>query len=286
MKVSALAVAGALLAASVAWSESAEDYRRAAEAGDRRAQSRLALMYRAGREVSQSDAEAFRWFREAALAGDAAAQHYLGLFYLGGVGTDIDLDQASLWLRRCAEINQPETLLSLVWFALEEGWLPHGAVHTAALLRNAAEQGYSAASYALGFSRLGHEAMQQADPGLQQSAERGTSEVQFQLGMSLLAGRAALTRSEEAVVWFRRAAAQGDARAMRSLGVAHLTGRGAPEDAILAYEWFRLAERHGSAVAGRDADHLEALVGREMLGLERGREQARDLDGADPQPEP
>ena len=216
------------------------------------------------RPSTQNDAQSFRWFREAALAGDPAAQHYLGLFYLGGVGTEIDLEGATLWLRRCAELNQPERLLSLAWFTLNENGLPHGAVHTAALLRNLAELGYRVAQYSLGIfrrDRAGETAEEDGETWLRQSAERGYAEAQFQLGLALLGGSELSADPEEAVAWFRRAAKQEDARAMRNLGVAHFTGRGVARDVATAYRWFWLAARHGSAAAGQDVRYLEALLG-------------------------
>ncbi len=71
---------------------------------------------------------------------------------------------------------------------------------------------------------------------------------------------------------------------MRGLGVAYLTGRGATQDTKQAHVWFRRAERHGSALAGRDADHLEELLGRETFGLAPGREQPPGLESTDPVP--
>ena len=269
-----------------AGSEEAEAYLRAAEAGDRRAQSRLGVMYRTGRGIAQSDAKAFRWFREAALAGDAAAQHYLGLFYLSGVGTDIDLEEATVWLRRCAELNEPETLLSLAWFTLDENRLPHHAVHTAALLRNTAELGYAVAQYSLGVfrqDRAGEAPAEEALAWLRQSAEGGLPEAQFQLGVALLDGRGVPPQPEEALTWFSRAAERGFARAMRNLGVAYLVGRGVDRDVAVAYRWFWLAARHGSAAARQDVDHLEALLGDDVLRQARAAglawERAQALSG-------
>jgi TPR repeat protein len=251
-----------------AGSEAADAIRRKAAAGDRDAQSHLGVMYRMGRGVPQDDARSFRWFREAALAGDPAAQHYLGLFYLSGVGTEIDLDEATRWLRGCADLNQPERLMSLAWFTLKDNGLPHGAVHTAALLRNLAEQGNAAAQYSLGIFRRDRPddtAEEDGETWLRQSAERGYAEAQFQLGLALLEGSKLSGDPDEAVAWFRFAAEQGHPRAMRNLGVARWTGRGVAADAAIAFRWFWLAARHGSAIAVHDVRHLEGLLAVDLL---------------------
>lgn len=239
------------------------EYLREAEAGDRRAQSRLGVMYRVGRGVEQDDAQAFRWLREAALAGDPAAQHYIGLFYLSGVGTEIDLDAAALWLRRCAEINEPEKLMSLAWFSLDEHRMPHGAVHAAALLRNLAEQGHAGAQYGLGVlggKRDDEVTGADVQAWLREAAQRGHPSAQLRVGMALLQGEAGQVRAEEGVAWLVRAAEQGNERAMRNLGVVHFTGRGVPKDAVLAYQWFWLASQHGSETARHDVRYLDTLL--------------------------
>ncbi len=251
-----------------AGSEELDASHRTAEMGNCDSQSQLGVIYRMGRGVSQNDAQSFRWFRKAARAGDPAAQHYLGLFYLGGVGTEIDLEEATRWLRRCAELNQPERLLSLAWFTLDENGLPHAAVHTAALLRNLAEQGYAVAQYSLGIfrrDRAGETAAEDGETWLRQSAERGYAEAQFQLGLALLEGSELSADPTEAVAWFRSAAKQGDARAMRNLGVAHFMGRGIARDVAAAYRWFWLAARYGSAAAGQDVRYLEAMLAIDLL---------------------
>jgi len=62
-----------------------EATRRAAQAGDPRAQRQLGEMYAAGRGTAVDHAQAVRWYRAAADRGDAEAQYRLGVFLDYGV---------------------------------------------------------------------------------------------------------------------------------------------------------------------------------------------------------
>ncbi|MCQ2395146.1 MAG: hypothetical protein MJ249_12760 [Kiritimatiellae bacterium] len=74
--------------------QAVEWYRKAADAGDARAQCNLGVMYDQGRGVEKDEKQAVEWFRKAAAAGDARAQCYLGLMYEYGKGVEIDLMKA------------------------------------------------------------------------------------------------------------------------------------------------------------------------------------------------
>lgn len=65
-----------------------------AERGDAEAQSRLGVMYAAGRGVPQDYVAAVKWYRLAAEQGNAKAQHNLGVMYDKGRGVRRDLAEA------------------------------------------------------------------------------------------------------------------------------------------------------------------------------------------------
>jgi hypothetical protein len=75
----------------------------AAEAGDARAQSLLALMYYRGRGLPQDDRVAAGWFRGAAEQGDTAAQFYLGGMYSEGRGVPQVYAEAARFYQMAAE---------------------------------------------------------------------------------------------------------------------------------------------------------------------------------------
>jgi uncharacterized protein len=101
------------LSASGRHIDAADLYRPLAEAGDRRAQTRLAWMFEAGRGVARSLPEAARRFEIAAQAGEAEAQYALAVMYRTGQGRERDLAQSLVWLRRAAAQAYPAAVAAL-----------------------------------------------------------------------------------------------------------------------------------------------------------------------------
>lgn len=93
--------------------EAARLYRPLADGGDRRAQTRLAWMYEAGRGVPRDLQEAARRFASAAEAGEAEAQYALAVMYRTGVGRPRDDTQSRLWLQRAADQGYPAARAAL-----------------------------------------------------------------------------------------------------------------------------------------------------------------------------
>ena len=81
--------------------------------GEARAQSNLALMYRAGKGVTQDTAEAVKWYRKAADQGDVSGQFGLGYCYEEGQGVRQDFAQALKWYRLAAEQGYPYAQVNL-----------------------------------------------------------------------------------------------------------------------------------------------------------------------------
>jgi TPR repeat protein len=75
---------------------------RSAEAGDARAQTRLAWNFEAGRGVARDLAKAAEWFQRAANAGDGEAMYALSVMHATGAGRPQDPTQAEAWLRKSA----------------------------------------------------------------------------------------------------------------------------------------------------------------------------------------
>src|SRR5215831_18843044 len=81
-------------------SDSFEQIKAKAEAGDIDAQKHMAKMYGAGLGVETNFVEAAKWLRKAADKGDAMSQSNLGAFYLGGLGVRQDYAEAVKWFRK------------------------------------------------------------------------------------------------------------------------------------------------------------------------------------------
>lgn len=80
-----------------------QEFRKAAEQGNARAQYNLGLMYQDGYGVVEDDAEAVKWFRKAAEQGDADGQYFLGSKYSVGEGVTQDKTEATKWYHKAAE---------------------------------------------------------------------------------------------------------------------------------------------------------------------------------------
>lgn len=80
----------------------AQMIQKAAEAGDAKAQFRLALMHDAGMGVVQNPAQAARWFLRAAEQGHVEAQYNLATMYDTGHGVAQDYAEAASWYRAAA----------------------------------------------------------------------------------------------------------------------------------------------------------------------------------------
>ena len=98
---SALAKADRAVAAGQA-EEAVRILSAAAQAGDRRAQTRLAWSYEAGRGVERDLAMAAKWFRRAAEAGDGEGMYALAVMHATGAGQPKDASASRAWLERSA----------------------------------------------------------------------------------------------------------------------------------------------------------------------------------------
>ena len=96
-----------LLGGSGQHAQAAQLYRSLADAGDARAQARLAWAYEAGRGVEPDLTEAARRFELAAEAGNAEAQYALAVMLRTGRGRAVDLPQSAQWLDRAARQGHP-----------------------------------------------------------------------------------------------------------------------------------------------------------------------------------
>lgn len=93
------------------YEKAAKWYRKAAENGDRDAQSELAFLYFVGRGVEQDFEKALSWFEKAAMQGLAPAQYSLGIMFYSGNGVDVpDPVSAHAWLSVAAANNHPDAI--------------------------------------------------------------------------------------------------------------------------------------------------------------------------------
>jgi len=89
--------------------------RRAAEAGDARAEFNIAALYVQGTGVPQDDNEAAKWMRKAAEHGLAAGQFGLGSLYASGRGVPKNLTESVKWYRRAVDQGDPAAMNNLAF---------------------------------------------------------------------------------------------------------------------------------------------------------------------------
>ena len=94
---------------------------------------------------------------------------------------------------------------------------------------------------------------------LQQLAQQGDAEAQYQLAALYRSGRGVPQNHAQAADWYRKAAQQGYVKAQYNLAVMHENGWGVDKDSALAQDWYRKAAGQGHAMA------------QAKLGLAKGR---------------
>lgn len=187
--VAGVAHAGELEDGAAAYA--AKDYARAflllaplAERGEPEAEFILGQMYRKGRGLVRSPAEALPLLTRAAEAGHAGAQDALGQLYEAGEGVAQDFEAARKWLERAAASGDARAQLDL----------------------------------GLHYIRVeDHRDFGEAAKWLRRAAEQNEPEAQYFLARLLLEGRGVEADAAEAQVWFARAAARRHVRAQRFL---------------------------------------------------------------------
>jgi localization factor PodJL len=121
-----------------------------ADAGDARAQARLALAYLRG-QGSTADADAaLLWCMSAAKAGNPVAQYVLGALYQQGDHVPADPAQAVLWFSRAAEKGNLKAMHNLAIAYAQGLGTPKDETKAAEWFTRAAERGYVDSAFDLG----------------------------------------------------------------------------------------------------------------------------------------
>lgn len=224
-----------------------------AEKGNASAQTRLGVMYLAGRGVAEDPTEAARWIIQAAEQGHARAQALLGSMYATGTGVRNSGSESVKWYSKAAEQGDPagQTGLGDKYFSGDS--VREDKAEAAKWYRKAAEQGYAIAQFSLGAMLAKGEGVREdhteALSWYHKAAEQGDYIAQHHLGVLYDTGSNVRQDSVEAVKWFSEAAEQGDPESQVYLGNMYAKGRGVQQDQIEAVKWYRTAAARGDANA-------------------------------------
>ena len=176
--------------------------------------------------LTQRDFDAFSSEAE---SGDREAQFWLGSAYVQGRLVQKDYEQAKRWFLKSAE------------------------------------EGYTPAERALGLLYW-HSDPAKAAMWLQQAAQKGDAEAQFDLGNAYEQGLLGTINYREVLNWFQKSAKQGHPEAQASLGQMYEDGEGVKQNYAMAAKWYRKAAEHvpdlGGAGQGRNDLGLLYMQGR------------------------
>ena len=138
--------------------EPVEDWRRAAEQGDARAQCNLGVRYYYGEGVPRDYAEELKWYHKAAEQGHARAQFNLGVYYAFrdryAFREGVPRDDPLKWYRKAADQGDAAAQCNLgVCYARGLG-VPRDHAEAVKWYRKAADQGDANAQFNLGLAYL------------------------------------------------------------------------------------------------------------------------------------
>jgi hypothetical protein len=182
------------------------------------------------------------------------------------------------WLRNAAEQGNTAAQHMLGDMHYGDQGMPQDYTEAARWWRKAADQGHRGSQNKLGGLYANGEGVAQdyaeAAKWYRMAAEQGHAAAQYSLGILYENGRGVPRNETEAARWYRKAAETGDPAAQNNLGVLHAKGRGVPQDYAQAHLWFSLALVQGDANAAKNRDVLVASMTPSQI------EQARALAAA------
>ena len=229
----------------------------AADAGSSEANHRLGLVFAEGLAgTPRNDQRGAEYFEMAANAGHRRAQINLGILYLRGQGVTRDLVQARAWLEKAAATDDPSALYTL-GRAMEERneTIAADSIRAADLYRRAAEKGHALAALRYGLAMVDGIGVKRDTNGAQtwllQANDGGVPEAALALGD--LSARTPASRDkdanarivERAVSWYEVAARAGVPSAQFKLANAYFAGAGIARDPAQALAWYGRAAQQG-----------------------------------------
>ena len=205
-------------------SKPVSSWRKAAEAGDARAQYELGGCYENGEGAGIDRTESVKWYRMSALGGYAPAQFLMGYFCQEDFRLEHDPDEITRWYRQAAAQGYAKAQYNLGCYYARGQFkvfrsLPGGAT----------------SSYMIGIPKNPVEAVK----WYRMAAEQGHVTAQYVMGTIYQSGDGVPQNLAEAVKWYRKSADQGHPASQFNLGVMYFHGRGTPKDFAESAKWFR-----------------------------------------------
>jgi TPR repeat protein len=258
--------------------EAEQQYRAAAEGGDKVAQFSLACCYAGGTKgLSQNYEEAVKWYRKSADQGYDKAQNNLGHCYEQGHGVPQNYAEAKKWYQKAADQGNSRAKNNLERLKKQEE--EQKAAQAKAEAEKKEDDAYKkcttiaacdsylktypqgryvekvkAKKSELEKARYNTEAERQ----YRTAAEGGDKVAQFNLACCYAGGTKGLSQNyEEAVKWYRKSADQGYDKAQNNLGHCYEQGHGVPQNYAEAKKWYQKAADQGNSRAKNNLERLK-----------------------------
>ncbi|WP_454758742.1 tetratricopeptide repeat protein [Caulobacter segnis] len=220
------------------------------EAGEPRAEGRMALMYYQGWGVPRDLDKARTLYLSSAEKGWPRAMYALGRLYQRGDGVAVDKAKALYWLGLAAEAGDRPAALA----AGDQAFDMKVYGKAARWLRMAADQGDAKAMFALGLLYADGLGVPKDRPAgfalIRRSAEGGYAFAQAAVGEMYVLGEGGVAPNPaEALAWYSRSAAQGERDGLTGLAEAYALGRGTPVDLAKAAGLYERAADAGVGLA-------------------------------------
>lgn len=238
--------------------KSAEWCTKAAKAGDRLSQFRLAHLHKTGQGFDKARDRAYwYWLKESANNGHTRAQFELGVRHLFGTcGVRKSLGHARRYLLEAANREHAEAMYYLGFMNMHALGCTHDCGSAYMWFCRAADLNCEKAQCSLGFF-YAHgiccdQDMEMARYWYERGAMRGHVGAQFALGCLY----SSLGRYKDAIVWFGICANQSIVQAQALLAKMYMQGMGIEKDPVTALKWCLIVQ----AQTDVDIDSLETVL--------------------------
>ncbi|KAI8922441.1 hypothetical protein DFJ77DRAFT_425672 [Powellomyces hirtus] len=240
---------------------------------------RTAVCYEVGAGTKRDSGRSMQFYRKAAALGDTAAMYKVGMIMMNGLlGQSRNPREGVTWLKRAAaqaDENTPHALHELG--VLYEGGTGESGVipdpqHSHELFLRAAQLGYAASQFKLGFCYEYGLLSLPVDPRRSiawytRAAEQTDPDAELALSGWYLTGAEGVLRQSdtEAYLWARKAADKGLAKAEYAVGWYSENGVGVKADLEEARRWYLRAAAQGNKRAVARVKELKSV----MYGTQR-----------------
>jgi len=195
-----------------------------AQSGTPHGQYYLGWLYRTGRGVQKSNAEAIKWWKLAAENGSVDAQYALGSIYRRGDGLLKSGAEAVKWWKLAAESGSVDAQYALGWIYRNGDGVHKNNAEAVKWWKLAAENGETRAQGNLGgmylYGKGTRKNLAEALRLLRTAASSGDANAQYTIGFS----RERAIPLDERMEWLHKAADNGHFMAQRFLAVLYASG--------------------------------------------------------------